>query len=91
MSEKKAELFELEEALIKKEYQLQALYCRMGKSILEIADIEQKSVDALVDDIIEIRKKIVAAKHEVQCPECMVYNPHDSRYCRRCGTSLKLQ
>lgn len=92
MSEKNAEsaeLMQLEEALAKKEHKLQALYCQMGKSILEIADGEQKTIDALVDDIIETRQKIVAIKHEIECPECMTYNPDDSRYCRRCGTPLK--
>ncbi|MGI6176531.1 MAG: zinc ribbon domain-containing protein [Christensenellales bacterium] len=86
-----ADLMRLEEALGKKQHQLQAHYCQIGKSILEIADGEQKTIDALVDDIIEIRKKIVAIKHEIECAKCMTYNPPDSRYCRRCGTPLKLQ
>lgn len=85
-----AQLPQLEEALAKKEHELQELYYQMGKRILEIADGEQKTIDTLVDDIIGIRKKIVAIKHDIQCWECMTYNPKDSRYCRHCGISLKL-
>jgi ribosomal protein L40E len=85
------ELLQLEEALARKEHRLQELYCQMGKSILEIADSEKKTIDALVDDIIETRKKIVAIKHDIQCQECMTYNPDDSKYCRRCGTPFKSQ
>jgi hypothetical protein len=42
-----AELSQLEDTLAKKEHKLQTIYCRMGKSILEIADGEQRTIDAL--------------------------------------------
>jgi ribosomal protein L40E len=84
-----AELNQLEGALAKKEHSLQALYCQLGKSVLELADGEKEKIDILVDDIIETRKKLVAIRQEIECPECMTYNPNDSRYCRRCGTPIK--
>lgn len=87
-AEKTAELTQLEEVLAKKEYELWALYCQMGKHILEIATAEQKNVDSLVDEIIEQRKKIGVVKHVVVCSKCMTHNTADSSYCRRCGALL---
>jgi len=50
-SSESTELIKLEETLAEKEHKLQALYCQMGKSILEIADGERNTVNTLVDDI----------------------------------------
>lgn len=79
---------EMEASLNRMEYQLQAHYCEMGKSILELVDVEQKVINKLVDDIIETRKELAKVKKEIQCEECMVYNTSDSKYCKRCGYKL---
>lgn len=86
---KKNEVVSLEESLARMETELHAHYCQMGKSLLELAEGEQKNVDALIDDIIKTRKKLVVARHEIECPECMTFNSEDSKYCRRCGTFLE--
>lgn len=78
----------MEEKLDELEQQLQCHYCDMGKSILEMARQEQREINRLVDEIIKTRKALAQARCEVQCEECMAFNPPDSRYCRRCGARL---
>lgn len=82
------EALRLEKSLVKMELELQTCYSEMGKSLLELADGEQKRIDALVDRIIETRKRLTAVQGEIRCPECMTYNTADSKFCRRCGSAL---
>lgn len=82
------EITKMEVSLNRMEYQLQAQYCEMGKSILELVDAKQKVINKLVDDIIETRRQLAVVKKEIQCEECMAYNTSDSKYCKRCGCKL---
>lgn len=79
---------DLESVLSKKEQELNELYCDMGKSLLEMAENEQRVANRLVDEIIALRKKLVRARKSVQCAECLAYNAADSNYCSRCGSRL---
>lgn len=84
----KDEVAQLEESLAQMELELQSHYCQMGKQLLELAGSEQKTVGTLVDAIVKTRKKLVLAKHEIECPNCITFNSVDSKYCKRCGTPL---
>lgn len=83
------EIRQTEEELIKLELELQAHYCQMGKSILELADTEQKAIGRLVDEIIKCRKRLARRRQEIECPQCTAYNTADSIYCKRCGAMLQ--
>lgn len=78
----------LEETIHKKECELHEHYCQMGKSLLEMAEGEQRSINRLVDEIIAARSELVLVKGQIECPECTAYNDADSRYCKRCGAKL---
>lgn len=82
------EIDEMEKDLNQLEHELQFRYSSMGKSLLDLADLEQKKVNKLVDEIIVMRKKLAIAKQEIECDECMTFNPSDARYCKRCGKRL---
>lgn len=84
----KNDIQRMEEELSVSEAKLQMRYSQMGKSLLEMAEDEQKAVDQLVDKIIRLKKQISAAKNERRCPECMVLNSSDNNYCRHCGAKL---
>lgn len=87
----RARMQELEDSIRQKECELQKHYSQMGKSMLEMAEVEQRIVNRLVDEIIEARAELVEIKEEQECPECMAYNDADSRYCKRCGAKLTTQ
>lgn len=79
---------ELEKDLTVMEARLQTSYSRMGKSLLELADSEQRAINRLVDDIVAKKRQLSEARGEKQCPACMVFNDGDSRYCKHCGAEL---
>lgn len=79
---------ELEEDISRKEDELIKRYCDFGKCLLELAEDEQRTVNRLVDEIIENRAELVKIKGQKQCPECTAYNDADSRFCKRCGELL---
>lgn len=78
----------MEEELHRKEEELQAHYIQMGKSLLELADGEQRTIDHLVDDIIATRTRLAEARDERRCPACCLFNTADSRFCKHCGAKL---
>lgn len=88
MAKHGAEIEQLERELATMEAALQAHYSQMGKSMLELVGNEQNTVNRLVDDIVDTKKRLSLAKKEKQCPECMVHNSSDSRFCRHCGVKL---
>ena len=81
----------LEDTIHQKECELQKHYSQMGKSLLEIAEGEQRVINRLVDEIIEARSELVQIKEQKNCPACTAYNDADSRYCKRCGARLDAQ
>ena len=82
------EIEKLEQSLRRMEHDLQTHYQEMGKTILEVADQRQKEVNKLVDEMIEMQKKLSKARHEIECDACLAFNPLDARYCKRCGKKL---
>lgn len=82
------EIEELEQSLRRLECDLQAYYQEAGKNLLEVADQQQKEVNKLVDNIILTRKQLSIARHEIECDDCLAFNPADARYCKRCGKKL---
>lgn len=78
----------MEEILNKLELELESRYCQMGKSVLEMADCEKPVINHLVDEIIEMKRQLAVVKEEIECPQCMILNTHDSTYCKHCGELL---
>lgn len=79
----------LEQSLSEMEAQLNEHYCDIGKSLLELAEKEDKEINHLVDQIIETRKQISILQKQVRCPNCLSYNTPDSHFCSHCGMKLK--
>lgn len=79
---------ELEEELSILEAKLQLRYSRLGKTVLETAESEQKAIDAQVNEIIKKKQQLSKALNEKLCPDCMVYNSSDSKFCKNCGQRL---
>lgn len=79
---------ELELSLCQMESDLKEHYQELGKTVLEIADQQQKEVNRLVDNIILTRKQLSIARQEIECENCLAFNPMDARYCKRCGKKL---
>ena len=79
---------QLEGEIHQKECELQKRYSQMGKSLLEMAEGEQRAINRLVDEVIEARAELAQIKLQRECPKCTAYNDADSRYCKRCGARL---
>lgn len=58
MSEKNNKCFELKCRVEKIETELNNIYCEIGKATLEIAEVEGKKVNRLVDEIISIKQEL---------------------------------
>lgn len=82
------EVREMEKDLSKMEQELFGQYCEIGKGILEKAEMENKKVNFLVDQIIATRQRLAKEKEERCCPDCAEHNDHNSIYCKRCGIKL---
>lgn len=83
------EVQRLTKSLSEMEAALNEHYCNVGKSLLELAEKEDKEINQLVDQIIETRRRIAVLQKQLQCPSCLSYNSPDSRYCNHCGTKLQ--
>lgn len=83
------EVQRLEQSLSEMEAALNEHYRDVGKSLLELAEREDKEIGQLVDQIIETRRQITILRGQVQCPSCLSYNGRDSRYCSHCGAKLQ--
>ena len=79
----------LEEALTRAERGLQERYYQIGKEMLELADREQRKIDQLLEQIIDLRTKLAKREHKIRCPHCDTYTDADSIYCKRCGGKMK--
>lgn len=86
--EQDAEIQRLTQSLDELEAALSEHYCDIGKSLLELAEKEDKEINRLVDQIIETRRRLTVLQKKVQCPACLTYNSSDSRYCSHCGKNL---
>lgn len=43
----------------------------------------------MVDEVIQLKRKLIKAKGQIRCPACYQYNETDSIYCSRCGKKLE--
>lgn len=84
----RARMRALEEDIRRKECELHKRYSQIGKSLLEMAEGEQRTTNRLVDEIIQARAELVQIKGQRECPACTAYNDEDSRYCKRCGNKM---
>lgn len=82
------EIQRLTQQLDHKEHELLEKYCDVGKFVMERVEKENKEIDQLVDQVIEIKKELVRVKGEIRCPKCHQYNEPESIYCNRCGKKL---
>ena len=82
---------QLEKELAEKEEQLHTSYCQLGKTLLELVESEGKEINALVDEIIAIRKRLAIVRKESQCPDCGALNGAQNRFCGRCGARLPVE
>ncbi|MDO4326249.1 MAG: zinc ribbon domain-containing protein [bacterium] len=87
-TDQRAKIQSLTQSLSEMETALTEHYCDIGKSLLEIAEKEDKEINQLADKIIETRKQLALLQKEIQCPECLTYNSAGSRYCSNCGKRL---
>ena len=72
-----------------KEQELQEKYCDVGESIMEKIEKENKEIDHMVDEVIQLKRKLVKAKGQIRCPNCHQYNEPGSSYCSSCGKKLE--
>ena len=74
------------------------IFAKIGKAIYEnrIAEIgedidfssEFETIDAIMQDIENLKAKKAELKNAVMCAECGTLNPIESEYCSKCGAQL---
>ena len=72
-----------------KEHELEEKYCDVGKSIMDKLEKENQEIGHMVDEVIQLKRKLINAKGQIRCPACYQYNEADSIYCSRCGKKLE--
>lgn len=89
MLEKTAETAaELEMALCARKRELATLYYQAGKRLIDMAEDQQRLIDCLAADIIQLEKQLAEVRHDTLCGYCDSINTADSVYCKRCGARL---
>lgn len=68
---------------------LRERYYNVGRVILERVEKENREIEQIVDQMIEMKKELVKMKGEVRCSNCFQYNEPGSCYCSRCGKKLE--
>ena len=82
---KEQEIERLTRQLDHKEHELEEKYCDVGKSIMDKLEKENQEIGHMVDEVIQLKRKLIKAKGQIRCPACYQYNEADSIYCSRCG------
>jgi len=80
--------------------QIQSTYERIGSLVYEqqktgtdngeIIQVCIKEIDEYLVRINELNASISVLKDGVKCPACGTGNDMDQRYCKKCGTSMKV-
>lgn len=91
LEEKRLEINRLTKQLNHMEQELLEKYCDVGKFVLEKVEKENREIDQLVDQVIEVKKELIRVKGEIRCPYCYQYNEPESIYCNRCGKRLEVK
>ncbi|MDO5346233.1 MAG: hypothetical protein Q4E91_10855 [Lachnospiraceae bacterium] len=86
--ERQLEIERLSQKLDHMEQELLEKYCDVGKFVLEKVEKENREIDQLVDQVIEVKKELARMKGEIRCPYCYQYNEPESIYCSKCGKKL---
>lgn len=89
LEEKRLEIDRLTKQLDHMEQELLEKYCDVGKFVLEKVEKENREIDQLVDQVIEVKKELIRVKGEIRCPHCYQYNEPESIYCNKCGKKLE--
>lgn len=89
LEERQLEVEQLTKRLDHMEQKLLEKYCDVGKTVLEQVEKENREIDQLVEQVIEVKKELVRVKGEIRCPYCYQYNEPESVYCNRCGKRLE--
>ena len=94
------ELSKLKLQIMQLRAQVQSTYERIGILVYEqkktgtdngeIVDVCMKEIDEYLVRINEINVAISLIKDGVKCPACGTGNDLDQRYCKKCGTSMKV-
>ena len=94
------ELSKLKLQIMQLRSQVQSTYERIGILVYEqkktgtdngeIVDVCMKEIDEYLVRINEINVAISLIKDGVKCPACGTGNDLDQRYCKKCGTSMKV-
>ena len=75
---KEQEIERLTRQLDHKEHELEEKYCDVGKSIMDKLEKENQEIGHMVDEVIQLKRKLINAKGQA-----------DSIYCSRCGKKLE--
>lgn len=78
----------LEHSLRSAEEALEQRYRDLGRSVLETAEAESAEINHLLDEVIELKRRLSCARADIECPACLNLNAPGSRYCSHCGTAL---
>ncbi len=89
LEERQLEIRRLTQQLNHMEQELQEKYCDVGKYVLEKVEKENREIDQLVDQVIEVKRELVRVRGEIRCPCCYQYNEPGSIYCSKCGKKLE--
>lgn len=89
LEDRRLEIERLTMRLDHMEQELLEKYCDVGKFVLETVEKENREIDQLTDQVIQVKKELVRAKGEIRCPYCYQYNEPESVYCNRCGKKLE--
>lgn len=89
LEEKQMEVERLTKRLDHMEQELFEKYCDVGRFVLETVERENREIDQLTDQVIEVKRELMRARGEIRCPHCFQYNDPESIYCNRCGRKLE--
>lgn len=85
-------------AISETQNKIKEIYTEIGKSAYEqyksTGEAEDKiiekfgMIDALSDEIAELKERLAQLKETIECPSCGAYNHSDDLYCSKCGEKL---
>lgn len=88
-------------AISETEDKIKEIYCEMGKTAYErykdsgncCESVAEKcgKIDALMDELSDLKEQLAELKETVKCPNCGGYNHTDDAYCSKCGEKLQVE
>lgn len=83
------EILALEGTLKSLKAELATRYYQAGKRLIDMAEDEQRRIDAIAADIISMERRLADVRRDAVCEYCDCINSADSAYCKRCGKKLQ--